>query len=102
MTTGRPGSPNRTLENPREATRPGNPPANNGRTFENRTSESRKETNRPGKPPANNARTFEDRPPSSRPSNAPRVNPGFDQNQQRELAKMSQRQDAHPHTRQQP
>ncbi len=69
VTSSRPGFPNRTLENPRE-------------------------TNRPGKPPANNGRTFEDRPPSSRPSNAPRVNPGFDQKQQRELEKMSQRQDA--------
>src|SRR5260370_7630746 len=96
MTTGRPGSPNRTLENPREATRPGNPPANNGRTFENRTSESRKETNRPGKPPANNARTFEDRPPSSRPSNPPRVTPAFHQQHQQTLEHITQRQHAEP------
>src|SRR5260370_32101170 len=33
--------------------------------------------------PANNARTFEDRPPSSRPSNAPRVNPGFEGREER-------------------
>ena len=67
--TGRPVAPNRPLENPRE-------------------------TNRPGKPPANNGRTFEDRPPSSRPSNTPRVNPGLEQKQQREIEKMRQQQDA--------
>jgi hypothetical protein len=67
--TRRPIAPNRPLENPRE-------------------------TNRPGKPPANNGRTFEDRPPSSRPSNVPRVNPGLEQKQQREIEKMRQQQDA--------
>ncbi len=60
----------------------------------NRLPENPKETNHPGKPPTNNRGTFEDRPPSSRPSNAPRVNPGLEQKQQREIEKMHQQQDA--------
>ncbi len=67
--SGRPANPNRPIENPRETNRPGNPPANN------------------------NGRIFEDRPPSSRPSNAPRVNPGLEQKQQREVEKLRQQQD---------
>ena len=91
--TGRPGNPNRPGENPREASRPGRPPEN-GRSIENRPLENPRETNHPGKPPANNGRTFEDRPPTSRPSNAPRLNPGVEQKQQRELEKMRRQQDA--------
>jgi len=72
--SGRPANPNRPIENPRET--------------------NRRETNRPGNPPANNnRRIFEDRPPSSRPSNAPRVNPGLEQKQQREVEKLRQQQD---------
>ena len=72
--SGRPANPNRPIENPRET--------------------NRRETNRPGNPPANNnRRIFEDRPPSSRPSNAPRVNPGLQQKQQREVEKLRQQQD---------
>jgi len=72
--SGRPANPNRPIENPRET--------------------NRRETNRPGNPPANNnGRIFEDRPPSSRPSNAPRVNPGLEQKQQREVEKLRQQQD---------
>src|SRR5713101_1792393 len=59
----------------------------------NRPLENPREANRPGKPPANNGRTFEDRPTTSRPSNAPRLNPGLEQKQQRELDKMRQQQD---------
>lgn len=69
VTTGRPATPDRPPENPRETNRPVNPPANSGRTFE-------------------------DRPPSSRSSNAPRVNPGLEQKQQRALEKLQQQQDA--------
>src|SRR6266852_3510852 len=64
--SGRPGNPNRPLENPRETNRPGRPPENNRRSIENRPLENPRETNHPGKPPENNGRTFEDRPPSSR------------------------------------
>jgi hypothetical protein len=94
VNTGRPETSNRSLENPREANRPGKPPANNGRTFEDRPAESRKEANRPVKPPSSNGRISEDRPPSSRPSNAARVNPGLEQKQQKEADKMRQQQDA--------
>jgi YXWGXW repeat-containing protein len=68
--SGKPVTPSRPSENPRETNRPGNTPANN------------------------NGRTFENRPPTSRPSNAPRVNPGLEQKQQREVEKLRQRQDA--------
>jgi len=91
--TGRPVTPNRPPENPRGKNRPEKPPADNGRTFENRPLENPREANRPGKPPANNGRTFEDRPTSSRPSNAPRLNPGLEQKQHREMEKMRQQQD---------
>ncbi|HKV64016.1 MAG TPA: hypothetical protein VJO16_19065 [Candidatus Acidoferrum sp.] len=91
--TGRPGNPNRPVENSREANRPGRPPEN-GRSIENRPPENPREAGRPGKPPANNGRTFEDRAPSSRPSNAPHSNPALEQKQQRQLEKMRQQQDA--------
>jgi hypothetical protein len=94
VSTGRAETPNRALKNPRDANRPGKPPATNGRTFENRPAENRKETNRPVQPPASNGRISEDRPPSSRPSNASRANPGLEQKQQREVEKMRQQQDA--------
>ncbi len=92
--TGRPVTPNRPSENPKEKNRPGKPPADNGRTFENRPPENPRGASRPGKPPSNNGRTLEDRPPSLRPSNAPRVNPGLEQKQQRQVEKMHQQQDA--------
>jgi hypothetical protein len=94
METGKHGNPNRPVENPREASRPGRPPENNGRSIESRPLENPREINRQGKPPENRRRTLEDRPPTSRPSNGTRVNPGLEQKQQRELEKMHQQQDA--------
>src|SRR6266852_1799723 len=57
-------------------------------------SENRKGKNRPGNSPANIGRSEAERPPSTQPPRAGAVNPGLEQRQQREIEKMRQKQDA--------